>query len=76
MFWSFILIVLFAWTLLVAPFNMAFKHGYIEIMQDLSILVDGMIYLDIIMMFFTSYIDSKGNLIDDYKLIALHYKNS
>jgi len=55
---------------------MAFKHDYMDIMQVLSILVDIMIYLDIIMMFFTSYIDEKGNLIVDYKLIALRYKHS
>jgi len=55
---------------------MAFKHDYIEIMKKLSMLVDIMIYLDIIMMFFTSYTDERGDLIDDYRLIAMRYIHS
>jgi len=57
--WNFLSLILFVWTAFWAPFNMAFldkseKPGFMVFLADVVLYI---IYIDIIFMFFTSYLN-------------------
>lgn len=65
MVWTCLCIILFLWTAIWAPYGMAFYKKNSQVINRLGKFVDIIIIIDIIMVFFTSYKDENGDLVDN-----------
>ena len=72
-FWTFINITLLLWTAIVTPFQICFIDNASMMWFISDLIIDGLFFIDLIMNFFSAYIDYEGKLVTDSKKIIRNY---
>lgn len=72
LFWDIFILVFILYTATVVPFTVSFEYSD-DYITYFDTFVDCMFIIDIILTFFTTYIDEKGNLVTNLKKIRLDY---
>ncbi|OMJ79125.1 hypothetical protein SteCoe_20916 [Stentor coeruleus] len=75
-YWNVLMIIAMLYSIIAAPYQMAFMETEIYSIYVLDLLIDVLFFLDIIFSCFTGYYDEKNNLVTSKKLILLNYAKS
>lgn len=71
--WDFLMLLLIIYSITFVPYKVAFWESETDFSSGVDLTIDTLFFIDIIVTFFSAYIDSEGQLITKSKTIVVSY---